>query len=43
MRKRFETEGADAFTGSPAEFAAALQKELDGWRKVVREGGLKLE
>ena len=43
MRKRFETEGADAFAGSPAEFGAALQKELDGWRKVVREGGLKLE
>jgi tripartite-type tricarboxylate transporter receptor subunit TctC len=43
MRKRFASEGADAFTGSPAEFGAALQKELDGWRKVVREGGLKLE
>ena len=43
MRRRFETEGADAFAGSPADFALALQKELEGWRKVVREGGLKLE
>lgn len=43
MRKRFESEGADAFTGTPADLAAALRDELEGWRKVVREGGLKLD
>jgi tripartite-type tricarboxylate transporter receptor subunit TctC len=43
IRKRFENEGADAFTGTPVEFAAALRDELEGWRKVVREGGLKLD
>ena len=43
MRKRFEAEGADAFRGTPADLAAALRDELDGWRKVVREGGLKLD
>jgi tripartite-type tricarboxylate transporter receptor subunit TctC len=43
MKKRFETEGADPFAGSPADLAAVLKEELDGWRKVVREGGLKLD
>ena len=43
MRKRFESEGADAFIGTPADLATALGSELEGWRKVVREGGLKLD
>ena len=43
MRKRFESEGADAFIGTPADLATALATELEGWRKVVREGGLKLD
>ncbi len=43
MRKRFETEGADAFSGAPADLATVLRDELEGWRRVVREGGLKLE
>jgi tripartite-type tricarboxylate transporter receptor subunit TctC len=43
MKKRFETEGADAFSGAPADLAAVLRAELGGWRKVVREGGLKID
>ncbi|MGZ5111517.1 MAG: Bug family tripartite tricarboxylate transporter substrate binding protein [Usitatibacter sp.] len=43
MRKRFETEGADPFAGTPSDLADVLRNELDGWRRVVREGGLKLE
>ena len=43
IRKRFESEGADPVTGTPGDFGSVLKDELDGWRKVVREGGLKLE
>jgi tripartite-type tricarboxylate transporter receptor subunit TctC len=43
MKKRFETEGAEPFSGAPSDLAAVLRDELEGWRRVVREGGLKLE
>jgi tripartite-type tricarboxylate transporter receptor subunit TctC len=43
MRRRFQTEGADPYSGSPADFGDALRKELESWRKVVREGGLKID
>ena len=43
LKKRFENEGADTFTGTPLEFGNVLRDELEGWRKVVREGGLKIE
>jgi tripartite-type tricarboxylate transporter receptor subunit TctC len=43
MRKRFESEGADPFIGAPADLAATLRGELESWRRVVREGGLKLD
>jgi tripartite-type tricarboxylate transporter receptor subunit TctC len=43
MKKRFETEGADPFSGAPADLAGVLRDELEGWRKVVREGGLKID
>ena len=43
MKKRFETEGAEAALGTPSELAAVLREELESWRKVVREGGLKLQ
>lgn len=42
LSKRFADEGAEPVRGSPAEFALILNQELMGWRKVVREGGLKL-
>ena len=43
MRKRFDTEGAEQFSGTPEDLRAVLKEELDGWRRVVREGGLKLD
>jgi tripartite-type tricarboxylate transporter receptor subunit TctC len=43
LKKRFSDEGADPFRGSPTDFQAMLDAELNGWRKVVQESGLKLE
>jgi tripartite-type tricarboxylate transporter receptor subunit TctC len=41
--KRFSDEGAERFSGTPAEFGAALRQELEGWRKVVLDAGLKID
>jgi tripartite-type tricarboxylate transporter receptor subunit TctC len=41
--RRFEEEGADRFAGSPSDFGASLKYELDGWRKVVQDAGLKID
>lgn len=43
MKKRFESEGADPFVGKPGDLGAQLARELEGWRRVVREGGLKID
>jgi tripartite-type tricarboxylate transporter receptor subunit TctC len=43
LRKRFESEGAEQFAGAPEDLRRVLGDELEGWRRVVREGGLKLE
>ncbi|HUP28592.1 MAG TPA: tripartite tricarboxylate transporter substrate binding protein [Usitatibacter sp.] len=43
MRKRFESEGAEQFSGTPGDLQAVLRDELESWRRVVREGGLKLD
>lgn len=43
LKKRFENEGADTFSGTPADLGNVLRDELEGWRKVVRDGGLKIE
>ena len=43
MRKRFESEGAEQFSGTPEDLRAVLKDELESWRRVVREGGLKLD
>jgi tripartite-type tricarboxylate transporter receptor subunit TctC len=42
LAKRFADEGAEPFRGDPGDFASVLKQELAGWRKVVQEGGLKL-
>jgi tripartite-type tricarboxylate transporter receptor subunit TctC len=41
--KRFEEEGAERFAGTPAEFGSSIKHELDGWRKVVLDAGLKID
>ena len=43
MKKRFTDEGADPFVGKPGDLGVQLARELEGWRRVVREGGLKID
>jgi tripartite-type tricarboxylate transporter receptor subunit TctC len=43
FRKRFADEGAERIAGTPAEFAASLRVELEDWRKVVHDAGIKIE
>jgi len=43
MARRFADEGAERVAGTPAEFGAVIRHELEGWRKVVQEAGLKIE
>ena len=41
--RRFADEGAERFAGSPADLGTAIASELEGWRRVVRTSGLKIE
>ena len=41
--QRFEKGGVDALTNSPNEFADYLKKEMDKWRRVIRERNIKAE
>jgi tripartite-type tricarboxylate transporter receptor subunit TctC len=43
LAKRFVDEGAERFSGSPAEFGTALANELESWRRVVKGAGLKID
>jgi tripartite-type tricarboxylate transporter receptor subunit TctC len=43
MSKRFQSEGAEQFAGKPEDLQRVFREELETWRKVVREGGLKLD
>lgn len=43
VRKRLLSEGADTFSGTPAEFQTILASELGLWRGVVKSAGLKLD
>jgi tripartite-type tricarboxylate transporter receptor subunit TctC len=43
MQKRFEDEGAEVVTGSPADFGQMLKDELASWRQVVKDGNLWLD
>lgn len=42
-RRRFETEGAEVVSMSPAEFGRFISEELVKWAKVARAAGLKAE
>ena len=35
--------GEVATPGTPAEFGAFLQAEIDKWGKVIKEAGIKVE
>jgi tripartite-type tricarboxylate transporter receptor subunit TctC len=43
LAKRFADEGAERFAGTPAEFGSAIRQELEGWKKVVQDAGLKID
>ena len=43
LLKRFEDEGAERFAGPPAELGTVLRQELEAWRKVVLDAGLKID
>jgi tripartite-type tricarboxylate transporter receptor subunit TctC len=40
---RFEKGGLDAVTNSPSEYAEFLGKELEKWRRVIRERNIRAE
>lgn len=41
LKKRLEDLGADFTPNSPAEYAKFLRDDLEKWRRVVREAGIK--
>ena len=41
--ERLEADGAAPAGGTPEQFLATIKKEIEVWRKVVREVGVKLE
>jgi tripartite-type tricarboxylate transporter receptor subunit TctC len=42
-QKHLESEGADVVRMSSAEFAAFMVSEMEKWRRVVQEGGIKAQ
>ena len=43
MKKRFESEGADPFRGKPEDLRDQIARELAGWKRVVREGDIRID
>jgi tripartite-type tricarboxylate transporter receptor subunit TctC len=43
VRKQLADNGAEAVTGTPAEFAAFIQSEIARWARVVKESGAKVD
>mgnify|MGYP001172698905 CR=1 FL=1 len=41
IRKKLNDIGADVIGGTPAEFAAAIERELPQWAKVIKQAGIK--
>lgn len=43
VRKRLTDLGLDVITGTPAEFSAAIERELPRWGRVIKQLGIKGE
>jgi tripartite-type tricarboxylate transporter receptor subunit TctC len=43
VRKRLTDLGLDVITGTPAEFTAAMERELPRWGRVIKQLGIKGE
>jgi tripartite-type tricarboxylate transporter receptor subunit TctC len=41
VRKKLNDLGLDVIGGSPAEFAAAIEREIPQWARVIRQAGIK--
>jgi tripartite-type tricarboxylate transporter receptor subunit TctC len=41
FRKKLNDIGADVIGGTPAEFAAAIEREIPQWAKVIKQAGIK--
>ena len=41
VRKRLNDLGLDVIPGTPAEFAAAIEREIPRWASVIRQAGIK--
>jgi len=41
VRKRFNDLGLDVLGGTPAEFAAAIEREIPQWGRVIKQAGIK--
>jgi len=43
MRAVFEREGAEPAPMSVSAFAATIRREIEGWKKVAKDAGIKAE
>ncbi|HUP96535.1 MAG TPA: tripartite tricarboxylate transporter substrate binding protein [Usitatibacter sp.] len=43
MREVFLREGAEPATLTPAQFAQTIREEIEGWKKVAKDAGIKAE
>ena len=43
LQKKFESQGAETVSMSPAEFGRFIKAETDKWAKVVEKAGIKAE
>jgi tripartite-type tricarboxylate transporter receptor subunit TctC len=41
VRKKLNDLGLDVIPGTPAEFAAAIEREIPRWASVIRQAGIK--
>jgi tripartite-type tricarboxylate transporter receptor subunit TctC len=43
LRERLASQGADAVTDTPEQFAAYVKEELAKWKRVVKASGMKAD
>jgi tripartite-type tricarboxylate transporter receptor subunit TctC len=43
IKSRFASEGAEQFFGPPQDLRNQIARELEGWRRVVREGNIRID
>ena len=43
MKDKLLSQGADALTGTPADLAALVQRELAKFAKIIKDAGVRVE